>query len=534
MHPGSQYLATLARLVHLCRRPARTCASARDALRLLVSRAQERPLVLTVAAPGEGGSCQPPAVYIDGAPPDGVEPEALAALVAQLHGHQVRRLEIRQHAPTAELANLVRWLAREPGARGRAGVAARQALAAFGLWHVEVTFVGEESLDEVLAHDHRAGVPRQVVERYIEAARTATEPRTLARALAGLDALVDAYAATGEACPVAAALIGLMTLSEGADRWPTALRAPGAASLAAVHERLSVPMVACLAAQRLAEIPAPGRPALVKALHWLGAPGVAALVAHLMASDQLAVRRVYYDALVGLRTAIPLLTDALGHPQWFIVRNAACLLGDMGAVEADVDLATVLDHAEPRVREAAAAALLQLGTPVANQALARRLCDTNPTLRYYAARGVARAALSATAADEDDPEGSTTDWLARQGAAARPGGGDPVARAVVPLATALASESDVEVQVAILSSLGRLGTRDAIQRLRLAVRPDPTRSSAFRVAALEALAEAEGALAQPVVEALSRDPDPEVQQAAARLAGLFQADPLAERSGVGG
>lgn len=520
MQPTSPYLATLARLVQLCRQPAApTSAPARDALRRLTASAQERALVVTRATDPDDSS---PGILVDGVPPDGGAPEALAVLVAQLHGHDVRRLEIRQHAPAAELANLVRWLARDPGVRGRGGAAARHVLAALGLWHVEVTFVGEESLGEALAHDHRSGVPRQVVARYVEAARAATEPRTLARALAGLDALVDAYAATGEACPVAAALVGLMTLSAQGDHWPAAVRAPAAASLAVVRERLSTPVVACLAAQRLAELPPAARPPLLAALNWLGDAGAAALVAHLMASDQRAVRRVYYDALITLRVGAPLLITALGHDQWFIVRNAACLLGDMGAVEADVELVALLDHAEPRVREAAAAALAQLGTPVAQMALARRLHDADPTLRHHAVRGVARAALAATTDPDATPEGASADetaadWLVRQGGAAYTGVGNPVTRAVAPLATALASESDVEVQVAILSSLGRLGTPDAIQRLRLAVRPDPARSSAFRVAALEALVEAQGPLAQPVIDALRRDPDPEVQQAAARL-----------------
>lgn len=519
MQSAQSYLTTLARVVELSRRPGHTGASIQDALRLLVSRAQERALLVTLA-PGLGVA----GVLVDDQPLDSVDAGVNAGLVAQLRAHEVRRLEIRQHAPTAELANLVRWLAREAGPRGRAAVTGRQALAALGLWHVEVAFVGEESLAEALAHDHRAGVPRQIVARYVAAAQAATESRALERALVGLDALVDAYATTGEACPVAAALVGLQTLSEMCERRPAAARAVAAPLIAAVRDRLGTPVVACLAAQRLAELPPAARPPLLAAIGWLGAPGAAALVAHLMASDQLAVRRVYYDALVTLRVGIPLLTDALGHEQWFMVRNAACLLGDMGAVEADVHLAALLEHADPRVREAAAAALAQLGTPTAQAALTPRLRDPSPALRHCAARGVAQAALT-PAAGHEVPGETTAAWLTRQGNPSPAAPGDAAARAVAPLTSALAYESDLEVQVAILHSLGRLGTPDAIQRLRLAVRPAPTHSSAFRAAALEALVEAQGDLARPVAEALCRDPDPQVQHTAARLVALASGGP---------
>lgn len=512
------YLVTLARLVQLCRRPGTIRASARDLLRLLVSRARERSLVVTCGtAHGDDAG----GLLVDGVAPDGEDPEEFADLVAQLRGHAIRRLEIRQHAPETELANLVRWLAREPGARGPGAAAARSALMALGLWHVEVTFVGEESLTEALDHDHRAGAPRQVIARYVAAAHAATEPRAVERALAGLDALVDAYAATGEACPVAAALVGLMTLRTGAT-WPETVRAAAMEPLAAIRERLGTPVVACLAAQRLAELPPAARAPLLAALRWLGAPGAGALVAQLLASEQLAVRRVYYDALVALRVGIPLLIQALGHTQWFIVRNAACLLGDMRAAEADAHLVALLGHAEPRVREAAAGALVQLGTPVAQAALARRLRDPDPMLRHYAARGAAAAVHPMPTADL--PDETATAWLARQNCSADPT--DAASCAVTPLAIALTHESDVEVQVAILHSLGRLGTPAAIQRLRLAVRPAPMRSSAFRVAALEALVAAQGHAARPVVEALCRDPDTEVQQAADALRRFTPLAPL--------
>src|SRR5690606_2785435 len=80
-------------------------------------------------------------------------------------------------------------------------------------------------------------------------------------------------------------------------------------------------------------------------------------------------RRCYFDAIVSLRAGIPRLLDALAHPQWYVVRNAVSLLGEMRVLEADSALVPLLDHPHVRVREAAVAALTRLGTDVAREAL---------------------------------------------------------------------------------------------------------------------------------------------------------------------
>ncbi|MEO7998377.1 MAG: hypothetical protein ABI852_13085, partial [Gemmatimonadaceae bacterium] len=58
-----------------------------------------------------------------------------------------------------------------------------------------------------------------------------------------------------------------------------------------------------------------------------GDPGAEALIGLLPTADSLTKRRIYFDAIVELRKGVPMLVDALSSPQWFVIRNAALLLG---------------------------------------------------------------------------------------------------------------------------------------------------------------------------------------------------------------
>jgi HEAT repeat protein len=206
-----------------------------------------------------------------------------------------------------------------------------------------------------------------------------------------------------------------------------------------------------------------------------------------MAADSLEVRRVFFDSIVQLRVGIPMLIDALGHPQWFVVRNAAALLGEMEAAEADVALARLLEHGDERVRFAAAAALSRLSTPVATAALQRMIVDTSPSVRLRAASAYAMGGQVKTAA---------------------------------PLSAALDAEMDGDVQLGILAALGRLGTPDAVQKLVKAIVPaagGQRRPATYRVAAVEALANARGAAAIPALRELLGDTEPTVRDTAKRL-----------------
>lgn len=63
------------------------------------------------------------------------------------------------------------------------------------------------------------------------------------------------------------------------------------------------------------------------------------------------------------RNAVPPLREALASPQWFMVRNAVVLLGEIDHKAAFEDVALALGHRDPRVRRAAIHACSQLGDP---------------------------------------------------------------------------------------------------------------------------------------------------------------------------
>jgi hypothetical protein len=93
-----------------------------------------------------------------------------------------------------------------------------------------------------------------------------------------------------------------------------------------------------------------------------GAAGAEAVMAQLGGAPSIAERRLYFDALRTLEAAVPALLALLGDARWHVARNAAELLGLLGAYEAEPHLAALLRHDDARVRRAAALALTRLGT----------------------------------------------------------------------------------------------------------------------------------------------------------------------------
>jgi len=108
-----------------------------------------------------------------------------------------------------------------------------------------------------------------------------------------------------------------------------------------------------------------------------------------------------------------------------------------------------------------------------------------------------------------------------------PGTSGMVRPPAVRLAMALEKETDEDVALEMVASLGKLGGADAVQRLfRLAMPQqsagdtgEASREAWLRIAALEALVKARGSAIMPHVETLTNDADPEVAQAALRLRG---------------
>lgn len=226
------------------------------------------------------------------------------------------------------------------------------------------------------------------------------------------------------------------------------------------------------------------------------------ILAHqLLHSDDASARRIYFDSIVSLDLGAALLFDLLRDERWFVVRNAAALLGEMGVAYADTVMLPLLSHEDSRIRIAVARSLMRLGTPRALTGLHGLIEDPNSEVRRIAA--------------------ASYGYSTSMSGGVRP----PAAR----LAQALEREMDEDVALEMLASLGRLGSADAVQRLlRIALPPPqpqdgserpPPKASYLRVAAIEALLRARGQAVTQALESLRHDSDPEVAAAARRLEG---------------
>ena len=235
------------------------------------------------------------------------------------------------------------------------------------------------------------------------------------------------------------------------------------------------------------ELPHAGaqRDTFIAVLTRAGEDGADALIEQIAAISGQNERRVYFDALLQLQAGIPTLIHMLGDARWFVARNAAELLGEMQAREAEPQLTELLRHDDDRVRRAATSALMRLGTTRAMNAIQEALKDAAPAMRMQAA--------AALVARKDVKTAAT-------------------------LVRALEDEKDDEVQAAFLLALGKLATPDAVQRLLKAAEPErglfKKKSTAFRVAAVQGLGEARTPEATEALKGLVGDKDDDVATSA--------------------
>ena len=212
--------------------------------------------------------------------------------------------------------------------------------------------------------------------------------------------------------------------------------------------------------------------------------GVEALVEALISAPSITDRRVYYDALLRLRTGVRTLVHMLGDPRWYVVRNAAELLGELRVAEADEELTALLSHPDDRVRAAAATALAKLGSASAAKGVRGILREAPAELRELAADALATN------------RASSVDSLIR----------------------AYDREADQNVQMAILAALGQLGTPEAVKKLAEIASTDrrffKSRPTPMRVAAVHALGEVQSSSALAALQALLRDTEKAVRGAA--------------------
>jgi HEAT repeat protein len=216
-----------------------------------------------------------------------------------------------------------------------------------------------------------------------------------------------------------------------------------------------------------------------------GADGVEVLLDILVAAPTMTERRGAFDALTRTTHGTDQLVHMLSHPQWFVVRNIAELIGELGLEDAVPALGKQVGHEDERVRKAVALALAKIATPSCVEPLRRALRDKSPVVRMQVALGI---------------------------------GGRKSGALAMPLVVALDEEKDPEVERELILALGRIASPDAVQALIKFAQPSGRlfgrKPTGLRVAAVEALRLAATPAAIGTLQGLAGDGDRQVKTAA--------------------
>ena len=494
-----------ARLVWLLLREPANVDEQKAALRALVTVSTDGAVTLTLSGPQQlaaNGNALPGTLT------------AARELVLRLLGHDVREVHAEGGAVAADLLNAARALADEPSFGGDAGATERlAATGARSVWFVtgrpvtaeapRVESAAAASKAPPPAPGHApvpgarwdggggglfahfsakapvtASAASEILAR-LDAARTGG---LLARALEDAVTLIEGAAREGKVHVAANAFAGLVHREAALERQEA--RRPYMMAI----RRLSKPLVLRAVASLLPR-EREWTEQCVAVLVRAGADGAEAVVELLTHATTEEERQIYFKILLTLRAGVPSLVLMLGDPRWHVVRDAAELLGEMKAGEAEGSLAPLLRHTDERVRRAAAHALVQIGTRTAVQAVQAAVTDTESGAE------VRQEAASALGHRRGERTSATT------------------------LVRALEIEEEEEVQFAILSALGKVATQDAVNRLVKAAEPDGVlfrrKSTAYRVAAVRALAESKTPVAAAALRMLANDRDREVREAVA-------------------
>ncbi|HEX9483474.1 MAG TPA: HEAT repeat domain-containing protein [Gemmatimonadaceae bacterium] len=321
-------------------------------------------------------------------------------------------------------------------------------------------------------------VPSESHEALLKALEHAQDVGTIESTLTDLLTIAEKAAADGKAAVVTEILIRVTKREQAVDQ------SEAKRVLGMTLRRMSKPALLRLVATQMPTNP-DIRGDLGAVLARAGEDGADTLVELISDPAHQRDKRMYFDVLVQLKAGVPTLLHMLTDTRWFVVRNAAELLGEMHVREAEGPLTETLKHEDERVRRTANGALMRLGTTRAMQTIQEALASTMPQVRMEAA-----AAL-----------GSRKD-----------------AQAVPTLLRALDAERDEEVQAALMLALGRLGTPEALQRLSMAASAERSlfkrKTPTYRMAAVHGLVESRAPDALDALRALQEDKDSEVRNAA--------------------
>jgi hypothetical protein len=531
MDHSTTFARHFARLVHLLLHEPKNIANQKAALRLLVAMAKEGEVTLALRdwQVVANGALLPPQL------------EGAEDLGAQLIGHAVTELVAEKDATAADLLGIARTLASEP-IPGDGGRNVADKLAALGAKTVRVTLSGNAPLPRVATVSmptHGSDVPAPVqmparnggsrntgdVAIVVQAPAASAAPPAPARRpsveMGVMRGITDSYLsqfaapdtsrgsiasgftqldATTSVNETTKLLDGLAVAAEAAlregDSETLALALAGIVKREAAASDPNLRRAYGMAVRRLAKKPMLTVVAPLLASHRemydellaifarTADDGAEALIDQLNAAQSLAERRVYFDSLRKLNAGIKVLIHMLGDSRWYVVRNAADLLGEMSANDAEPKLSELLQHDDDRVRKAAVSALSKMTGAGAVKGLSASLEDGAPGVRMRAASAL---------------------------------GASKTPAAANALIKHLEREEVAEVQHACLSSLGKIATGDAIRFLTKAAQPATglfkKKATTYRVAAVRALGEARTPAAMGALQNLLHDKEKDVREA---------------------
>lgn len=496
MDQSGTFARHFARLIALLMHEAGNVDEQKMSLRALVTLSRSGPVTLTVRD-GE--------LLANGSP----VPRALAGVrdvVSQLAGHSISEIRVGVDSRAGDILGVARIVAGQAAAGDSGG--ARDALAA--LRSQTITFVtpapapseaptrvhpseGRTAADSfarriqqeaptVISQLATPDYSRVTAEELLAALDAARTPDAATRALDDLVALAEHAVRVGRGAVAGDVIHGVVQRETGL----AGTDADTKRAFVLALRRLSKP-----ALMRAVATLIPRKPERRREFHAvlvrMGEDGADALIEQVTQAQTAEDRRTLFEALGELPAAVASLVRMLGDSRWFVVRNAADLLGEMGATAAEGSLIALLRHPDDRVRRSATNALLKLGTPDAMKGIYEVVSDTSPDVRMHAAAALA---------------------------------GRKDARTTATLIRAIEEEEDGDVQLAMIAALGRVATQEAVQKLVKLAQPEQRlfrkKAVNLRVAAVQALGEARTPAALNALRDLVADKDRDVRDTATR------------------
>lgn len=406
------------------------------------------------------------------------DPVLIQPLLEAMRRHGVSAITVESLAAPKELllvANLLSEVSTGPDAQ--IDLRAHE----LGCWHVGFKVHSERSA----TYNGEGAVSEGGVRPNVSAALACSTVDDAYTFADGIGEQMQLHAHSGDAVKVAHLLLDVLhaerdcaLLGDASDD----LRAVWTATFDQLASHTTLALVA-----QLLQSTAIARDEVLEVLQRAGDAGASELIARLIAETGRHERRALFDAIVQMHLGTPLLLRSLSHPMWYVVRNAASLLGAMKVPNVEAALAHVLIHSDERVRLAATTALSRIGTAAACTALAGAMRDKASTVRHRAFRNLRKIV------GKNINAGAVGD--------------------------ALELERNDEMQHELLRSLVASTSPDAVQRLVKLCSPSARGAypSDLRIAMLEALVRLRPAAAMPLLRMAGEDRDSAVRIRAREL-----------------